>query len=96
MPRLPADLLRRLSQAIEIDGAICAAAASRTDHGLEPLPALLHKSLADALSKHLEQATDQERSVRGWLSSIGAAWADYRGAEALFASLNHLDDFGHS
>jgi len=96
MPRLPADLLIRLSQAIEIDGAICAAAASRTDHGLEPLPALLHKSLADALSKHLEQATDQERSVRGWLSSIGAAWADYRGAEALFASLNHLDDFGHS
>ncbi len=112
MPMVPTDLMRRLTQAIEKSGEICHAAASRTDHGLEPLPALLHKSLAGALSLRLEQAADQERSVRGWLSSIGAAWADYRvgggfstlgagGAdtwapEAMFASLNHFEDFGHS
>lgn len=93
MPRLPADLLRRLSQAIETEGAIFAAAASRTTQGLEPLPALLHKSLAETLAQRLHHTTDQERSVRAWLSSIGTAWAEYRGAGAMFASFNHLEDF---
>lgn len=60
-PGFPADLVARLSVALESEGATIAVAASAT--GLHPVFCLLSRDLADDLRRYLQAG---QRKVQGW------------------------------
>ncbi len=87
LPFLPADLGRRLAQAVQEHGAPMAYAQAERTH---PLCLLLRADQAASLKKYLLSG---ERRVMGWLHAAGALEVDFRDAPApSFFNINTPQD----
>lgn len=86
-PRSPADLGRRLAEALRADGAQIAIASDGIR--LQPLHALIPAGLAASLEDYLAAG---ERSVQGWYRRHRVAVADFRDCPHAFANLNTPED----
>jgi molybdopterin-guanine dinucleotide biosynthesis protein A len=89
-PALPTDLLAGLADAVRRAAPAQPRLAVAADgHRVQPLPMLLHTSLAAALARYLG---DGARSVHGWLAAVGHVTAAFPDPLA-FRSLNRAEDF---
>lgn len=87
IPSLPPDLCARLAQALERESAPLAVA--QIDGRMQPVCALLHRSLTTNLCDYLERG---ERRAQEWARSHGAALADFSDRPADFDNLNTPED----
>jgi molybdopterin-guanine dinucleotide biosynthesis protein A len=85
-PGFPADLVARLSAALETEGAKIAVAA--TPARLHPVFCLLSRDLADDLRRYLQGG---QRKVQGWTAQQRCAVARFDD-EAAFRNFNTLAD----
>jgi molybdopterin-guanine dinucleotide biosynthesis protein A len=86
-PSIPADLARRLAAALA--GANAVAAAVSLQGQLQPVFALLHRSLADDLEQRLKQG---ERGAGDWLRRHRAVPVDFSDAAGAFMNINSLQE----
>jgi len=91
-PDLPGDLVERFRQALRNQPPHAHAMTVVPHDGsrLQPLPLLMHRSLAVHLQAYLDTG---ERSIHGWLATLEPLLARFPDAAA-FRSLNRPADFG--
>lgn len=90
-PRLPADLVRRLHQALAAAGADAAVATSggRT----QPVFALYRRSLLPMLNEYLAR---DGRKVEGWHSTLNVARVPFDDETAAFTNINTPEDLARA
>ena len=86
-PLLPADLTARLWQALVQNQA--QASVARSVDGLQPVYALLDRSLADRLHAFLNSGA---RKTADWLRAMAAAEADFSDCPSMFLNMNTTAD----
>ena len=87
-PRLPADLVARLTSAAS--AAAASAACARVNTRLQPMFAVVRTNLLDDLTRAVISG---ERAMHRWLESIGVVPVDFDEAEA-FANINSPETAG--
>jgi molybdopterin-guanine dinucleotide biosynthesis protein A len=86
-PSIPADLARRLAQALISNNAV--ASAVSLQGRLQPVFALLRRTLADDLENCLKQG---ERAAGEWLRRHQAVPVDFSDAAGAFMNINTLQE----
>lgn len=86
-PLLPADLAARLWQALTDQQA--QASVARSADGLQPVYALLSRSLTEHLHTYLNSGA---RKTADWLRAVAAAEADFSDCPSMFLNMNTVAD----
>jgi molybdopterin-guanine dinucleotide biosynthesis protein A len=86
-PSIPANLARRLAEALVRENAVAAAVSLQGQ--LQPVFALLHHSLADDLESRLKLG---ERGTGDWLRRHRAVPVDFSDAAGAFMNINTLQE----